>query len=247
MVLTDYASIEAYKGNTLATIFPSMKILCEFPRQVILLKGTIDICGLRGRPAGLQRRMIDTQQTRQFSDFCQLLPPAAKGHAPLQRQLLNLGSAANAQMDRVLYDANRMRQALDDISRTFVDDELRILRRGSPYTPDMQNKITASITFLAASMLRQHPRVTRMPSSVEAPNTFVFRLALCSYLMALHWVAMGGSQTAKTETIRNDMVDASFAAYATYFDGLLTADKKLAGLHRSALNVLQTYFDPRIA
>jgi hypothetical protein len=247
VVLTDYASMEAYKGNTLATIVPSMKILCEFPRQVILLKGTIDICALRGRPAGLQRRMIDSEQTKQFTNFCRLLPAAAVGKASLQRQLQILGDAANAQMDRVLSDANQMRLAIDDVAHAFTDDELRILRKGTVYTPDMHRKITEGITLLAASMFKRHPQVTRIPPSEEAPNTLIFRLALCSYLMVLHWIAMGGSKTARIEKIRNDMIDASFAAYATYFDGLLTADKKLAGLHRSASSALRTYFGAAIA
>src|SRR5208283_5895624 len=35
-VLTDYASMEAYKGNTLVSIFRSMALLADFPRQVIV-------------------------------------------------------------------------------------------------------------------------------------------------------------------------------------------------------------------
>src|SRR6266851_566608 len=62
-VLTDYAAMEAYKGDTLASIFKSMAILADFPRQVIVLKTTGVLCGLSGRRAGLQRRMIDDEQT----------------------------------------------------------------------------------------------------------------------------------------------------------------------------------------
>src|SRR5260370_13422888 len=68
-VLTDYASMEAYKGNTLASIFPSMAILADFPRQVIVLKTTRVVCGLRGRPTGLQRRLIHREQTSGFSNY----------------------------------------------------------------------------------------------------------------------------------------------------------------------------------
>ena len=47
-VLTDYVAMEAYKGNTLQSIYRSMEILATRPRQVIVLKGTQSICGLRG-------------------------------------------------------------------------------------------------------------------------------------------------------------------------------------------------------
>ncbi|RDJ01383.1 hypothetical protein B5K06_33615 [Rhizobium grahamii] len=39
-VLNDYAAMEAYKGDTLISIFRSMEIVCEFPRQIIVLKTT---------------------------------------------------------------------------------------------------------------------------------------------------------------------------------------------------------------
>ena len=54
VVLTDYAAMEAYKGDTLGTIYRSMEILADYPKQVIVLKGTQVVCGLRGRGAGLQ-------------------------------------------------------------------------------------------------------------------------------------------------------------------------------------------------
>jgi hypothetical protein len=41
------------------------------------------------------------------------------------------------------------------------------------------------------------------------------------------------------------MVDMNFAAYATFFDGLLTSDKKLAALHKDAVRLQRKIFDPR--
>jgi len=37
-VLTDYAATEAYKGDTLASIFHSMEIVADYPKQAIVLK-----------------------------------------------------------------------------------------------------------------------------------------------------------------------------------------------------------------
>jgi hypothetical protein len=35
-VITDYLAMEAYKGNTMASIFRSMEILTQFPHQAII-------------------------------------------------------------------------------------------------------------------------------------------------------------------------------------------------------------------
>ncbi len=40
VVLTDYVAMEAYKDHTLASIYRSMQILADFPKQVIVLKTT---------------------------------------------------------------------------------------------------------------------------------------------------------------------------------------------------------------
>jgi hypothetical protein len=82
-VLNDYTAMEAYKGNTLVSIFRSMEILAEFPRQVIILKPTGKICGLRGRSDGLQRRMVDERQTRELPVFCRHLHTARSGDLSL--------------------------------------------------------------------------------------------------------------------------------------------------------------------
>ena len=37
---------------------------------------------------------------------------------------------------------------------------------------------------------------------------------------------MGGPKSVKAEKIVNDLVDVNFAAFATYFDGLLSMDEK---------------------
>ena len=52
-VLTEYVSMKAYKGNTLKSIFKSLQILRNYPKQVIVLKGARRIGKLSARGKGL--------------------------------------------------------------------------------------------------------------------------------------------------------------------------------------------------
>src|ERR1700730_8532175 len=70
VVLTDYAAMEAYKGDTLKSIYRSMEILAQHPQQVVVLRGTQDICALNGRTAASLKPLIDEAQTRDFSEYC---------------------------------------------------------------------------------------------------------------------------------------------------------------------------------
>jgi len=43
--------------------------------------------------------------------------------------------------------------------------------------------------------------------------------------------------------MRNDMIDMYVAAFATFFDGLMSTDKKACHLHREARLILMGAFD----
>jgi hypothetical protein len=239
-VLTDYASMEAYKGNTLVSIFRSMAILADFPRQVIVLKATGVVCGLRGHQPGLQRRLINREQTRGFPKYCDRLFAANPGDIPLRKQLRHLGRAADTQMARMLADAANIPEAIERIANTFTDAELKIIRTGLPFSEKLALKMRGNITELAKSLFSQHPHPPVVRRVDEVPNTFLFRSALCSFLWALDWISTGGPKGVKTERIRNDLVDVTFATFATYFDGLLSMDEKPCRIYRQAAFVLES-------
>lgn len=241
-IITDYAAMEAYKGDTLASIYRSMEILAEHPKQVVILKNTLVVCGLRGRRSGLQRRMVSEDQTKGFAAWCKNLAAAKRGNMALEKQLLDAGRDADAQMNRILADMKTFADTLEEISKSYTPAELQILRTDAPYTGALFEKINANILHLAAMFFVGHPKVVRLPPVDELPNTFIFRFALCGYLLALRWIRVGGAKKVKHEKLRNDMVDVNFAAYATYFDGLLTADAKATEIYRDANFLLKRFY-----
>jgi hypothetical protein len=242
-VLTDYVAMEAHKGDTLANIYERMAILGDFPRQVVVLKGTRVVCGLRGRTAGLQRRLIDEGQSSEFGVYVRRLRAAQAGNSSYQRQLLERGNDATEHLTKMLGDAKVVVTILEDVTKAFTKDERRLIRLDEPYSPAMVDKVVKTVMYIAASLFKGHPNVTFRPTYKELPNTFIFRASLCMFLMSLHWVAMGGSTDVAPEKMRNDMVDMNIAAYATYFDGLLSADTKARRIHQEARMLLRALFD----
>jgi hypothetical protein len=241
-VLTDYAAMEAYKDNTLVSIYRSMAILAEFPTQVIVLKGTQFVCGLKGSASEISRQMIDDEQTREFSEYCRNLKAAEAGNSLLQGQLLDLGREANAHMERMLKDAKGMGAAFEGIAKTYTANELRILRTGATYTGPLIERTIKNILLFAGFLFKDHPGVNALPQARELTDRFIFRMALCGFVLALRWISVNGTINVKPERMRNDLVDINFAAFATYFDGLLTADEKLKAIHYEALIWLKSAF-----
>jgi len=99
-------------------------------------------------------------------------------------------------------------------------------------------KFIVSVMQVSTTLFRTHPHVNKYPNVDELPYTFIFRSSLCWLLIARRWISVGGAKRVKTEKLRNDMVDGFFASYATYFDGLLTFDKKLVEIYQEASALL---------
>ena len=241
-VLTDYVAMEAYKGDTLASIYKSMEILCDFPLQVIVLKNTRAACGLSGRGSGLQRRLIDEPQTSEFPLYARNLQAAKRGNLALQRQLLDHGKEATAHLERMLADAGNSGAAMEDIAAMHSKEERSTIRTGKPYSTELVNRTVQNVIRISGSLFASHPNVRNRPTFEELPNTFIFRAALCTYLLALEWGARGGVRDASPTKLRNDFVDMNFAAYSTYFDGLMSADAKVSRIHQEARIWLSALF-----
>jgi hypothetical protein len=98
----------------------------------------------------------------------------------------------------------------------------------------MAEKMMQQIVMMARALFDRHPTATKLPAPHELPNTFLFRTALCVYLLLKRWMSVGGAHQARLEKLRNDTVDISFAVYATYFDGFLTEDRKISDIYQEA-------------
>ena len=94
------------------------------------------------------------------------------------------------------------------------------------------------VDYLAFTAMRDIGNIQR-PAYEELPNTFLYRHALGIAVYLLKWIRTGGQRKIRPENIRNDLIDVNFATYATYFDGILTSDKRLLQLFNEMMVLLE--------
>ena len=58
-------------------------------------------------------------------------------------------------------------------------------------------------------------------------------------LLLVRWLENGSQMHVRSEAIANDVIDANIASYATYFDGVLSNDRKLCALEAEARYILR--------
>jgi hypothetical protein len=143
-------------------------------------------------------------------------------------------------MDKLLAHAERMVGAVPELLKQYTDSELRTLRKGTGFTPELVDKMGTTILWFAATAFRDF-NCQNLPTPGELLDTLVFRVAICFHVWHLQWIE--GAPMTNAARIRNDMVDVNFAAYATLFDGFLSADKRAKTIYAEALNVLRLLCD----
>lgn len=242
VAITDYAWMEAYKGDIAVGIFESMAIVAEFPRQVVLLKNTGDVSVMSGKSAGLRRRLIDNRQSDDFPQYCRDLALAKAGDTRRQQRLRELADAATEHLEsRLIRDARNFPLVIEHLAACYTPDELVALRGESRYSKELFMKMMTNVMHISSHLYHDLLPHLSFPDRDELRNSFVFRAALCHYLLAIDWINRGGAKAAVgalPSKLRNDFVDANFAAYATYFDGLLSKDAKTKRIYREALCLL---------
>jgi hypothetical protein len=244
-VLTEFAAMESYKQDALDPVDAlnnQMRVLVQFPTQVIVLKGTSDVCALSGRHAVAQERMIDEVQTREFPEFCQHLLAAKRGDLSIREQIIENGREARFNLDRMLSGSSILSRGIGQMQQTYTPMELKSLRQRKDLTPQLEDKLVRDVLTLAGELMKQHPSVTDIPRVRQIRNTFLFRFALCASVSILKRIEEGGAGKVSDENLRNDMVDVNFAAFATYFGGLFTCDKRAADTYARSEYLLREMF-----
>lgn len=245
-VFTDFACMESYKGTPTITIHESLKIISKFPKQIVILKGTQDITHLTCVPFSTSQ-FIDQEQTNNFSKFCRYLNMAKNGNKTLNDQIEDHGREANAHFKKMLNEAESLGETYSLIRNTYTSDELRELRDFSnknDFSDQTIKKIITGISLLSKSLYEGYPVEITIPSQADYPNSYIFRFAVCGYFLAISRIVSGGANDAKPEKLRNDIVDISYATYASYFDGLLTNDKRLQWIYEEANLLIKNVFNP---
>jgi hypothetical protein len=240
-IISDYLSIEALKDDPLGKMFGLMKILCEFPKQVIVLKPLRSLSVLKARRSGMTRRMIEKQQSKGYSEWCEGLQKAERGDEAYRKQLVAKGKEATKEIERVVAAQATYAEVIAEEAKAYTQDELRILRADQPYTEQMIAKMAERIVSLTTKFYERHPDKPEPPNVSDLRYSYMFRLAVCAYLQTLARIRDGGAQSVTAKNVANDIIDATFVAQATYFQGLLSKDEKANALLRNAKHILKAF------
>lgn len=239
-VVTENLWVELFKGDGATNVERSLRTLADHPKQVIVLKPQAKILKLRPRQAGLQGRLVDEEQTEGFSRYCRALYSNRWSEYEARRDRERKQKIANRKYERGLGSVESIREAINLLKQRCSPEELKALRRKELLPTEFWFRFSDYVFDTAEAFARQQDWGPVTGETLV--YSYTFRYALCALARAVDWISAGGHATAAPETIVNDYTDMAYAAYATFFDGILTRDEKLKEIHAFASRLLHRVF-----
>lgn len=225
-LLSDYATMEVYKGDSLLNIRRSLEILSKYPRQVLILRPTqvvIRITQVGKRPPA--RLLIDEEQSADFGSFCAQVYAIDPDRLSPELAMFESKSRQANEFYRGRLDFARMvLDSIDTYRKAFNPDELKRIRTNS-FTPELLDKMDDHVFSVAVRFMHLNGFVLR--TARQAVTNFLFRWSIAAYFLVVGWLSEGGYQSLPLAKMQNDIIDMTYVTYATYFDGLLSRDNKM--------------------
>lgn len=231
IIFTDFACMECYKGRSLTNIKNSLEIVSDFSEQVLVLKNTGAVIKEDLTRSQQNDIFIDQDQSAGFHDFCIGVKGASAGDTYFAKQLLEKSELASIDIEKKKEYAGLVLKGIEQFNKQMDQNFVKVLRSGKPWTSAEYEHIWREVIELCKLMFKKH---NELPNKYTFARHYIFRYSLACYLLALKWLSEGGWHSYSQEDMRNDLIDMSYVAYATYFDGVLSKDKKINELYEKS-------------
>lgn len=227
VIVTDMMGIESLKRDGLENHRRSFEILARCADRVIVLLPS----GIAARlPPDQQRfpdNLIDRNATTGFPTFCAATLGNNSPH--VLAKIAENQAKARRFADGVAANIGVFREAITGMLGNFSPAILAELRSGrmSHADPSVLRHIRTNGALIAKGQFAKFFPGQPMPPSDELFHWLPFRYAVALYAIGFRWAVIGGHDSAKAATLRNDGIDMFYVAYGTAFDGVISRDAKL--------------------
>lgn len=235
IVITDYLLLESVAGNAMKNFCTDFSPLKRYSHQMVALKPLHEICALKPNPA-LAKDMICSSLTHEMRELWRWLP-RMELYGP-DRTFQAMVDIYQDGRERVLETMGETRDYFISIVNEWPTEELNALRHGvREISSAFGEKLMGDITSMARLAYAETPD-DLVPPHRQAIYSYQFRFSLCCVLLvALNLVKTGLHNVTDTK-LRSHLIDMSYTAYATFFDGVLSHDNSVSSAYEAATIIL---------
>lgn len=232
LIVTDYCLIECMQRDPIRNLSADFTPLAPFANQLVFLKMTSAMVGWRPRSSGLQRRWMSNRLTDRFRERLALGGDTFATSMLADSAFPEFATRSQSFLDSISANADEFKDELSKTINSWPSSLLRLFRSKDLFTTHFAAELYSSIRELAATLFRGWPRHAIPPFS-DAIHSFEYRFAVACICLALEW-STGNLPKVSGDSLRNDLLDMTYVAYGTMFDGLMTNEFKVKAVYARA-------------
>jgi hypothetical protein len=247
-VVTDTALFEMLKGSDpVYAATRSCEVLREFPDQVVVTAGTGEL--IRQEIAG-KAPISAPEDPKLTADFRALLreikkhADGARADFPLDPAVLQpvITTARAQRIDSPLHKTSLIGAV--DVLRKQVPEQLRRDARQQQLTRPLYEFIYLGSFTVFRDIMAKKGVTEETAKELFLDYSLCARLVMLYQLSIVGWFASSGAASLDEPAATNDFLDVDYVTMATYFDGLISKEKRVNALYARA----KTFFEyPRQA
>lgn len=241
VVLCDYVGLELFKApDPVRMIHRSLEILMKSAGQALVLHRTVDLQRTPGVGRKYLPTMFDWQTSKYLAPFYQQVTQSpndtetAKEIA--EKRVEAIALAANAETS-----AREIVGFLPNFYRCIPKADIELLRKEGKLAGGIKDSLKEQAMEISRNIHEAKGISHDQMASMDLMHSYTFRYATTILIRMLRWFQQGAHPT-NLNNIRNDAFDCGVVAYATYFDGLLTRDKKALGTYNEVTALLDEWY-----
>lgn len=231
-VITEFAWFEIYKQQSEAAIVAGLSVLGQFPEQIIVLRSSGEIANMDPRISNMTDAMQHSEVALNIRQMVEAVTGPSRDPEQIRAQMQQQWARASALLPDLLEGAAEIMTSLPEMEeQMFTRNEVRIIRNGARYTPDMFASIFGAADQIWEMLSAPLDSDLRQLDERYKTKAYLYRYSLALVVYLLRWIMNGSQPHKRLERTRNDLIDLCFAVYGTYYEGLMTADRKASWMH----------------
>lgn len=231
-VLADVLWVEMYKQGSLPGVTAAFSVIRDFPDQLIVLRPGREIAEIDPTEPGFARLMCRDGVAGDIRDMTAALNLAMEGDSSVLAGLAAHWSDAARVMDGMLEGAAEIAASLPEVADTFTPNEVRQFRCTERLSVSMQEKVFGATDQIHETLLGGYATLPGHLCERRRYDGYLYRLSLAIVVYSLWWIRNGNQMPKRLDRVRNDIIDLTFAVYATYFTGLMSEDAKARWMYQ---------------
>jgi len=239
LVFHNYTCLEAMKANSYS-MKKSFEIVAKYTNQIQALKGIDEIWKADYNSTDFQETFISKELTLLFQNFILKVSGSDDSDTEDANDLGRRSQFAAKCIDEMTGVGVLMPLIIKNYAKEMDKDFIKYVRAGKKWTTNEYEFVHTHVHEMCKTTFNKiYGR--QLSENENILNYYLFRDILSKFFLALKWVTEHGWESYPVDKMRNDVIDMLYVTFATYFDGVLSNDKKVNSIYQWAVDFIEFF------